>query len=68
MERDRGRKREERRKERVEREERSNERREEGKEIRRKGWRDRGRTEDKGSHLQKQTAISLSLRESKLWL
>ena len=48
--------------------ERSNERREEGKEIRRKGWRDRGRTEDKGFHLQKQTAISLSLRESKLWL
>ena len=39
--------------------ERSNERREEGKEIRRKGWRDRGRTEDKGFHLQKQTAISL---------
>ena len=52
----------------MEREERSTERREEGKEIRRKGWRDRGRTEDKGSHLQKQTDISLYLRESKLRL
>ena len=68
MEKDRGRKRRERRTERVEREGKNNERREEGKKIRRKGQRDRGRTEDKGSHLHKQTAISLSLRESKLWL
>ena len=52
----------------MEREGKNNERREEGKKIRRKGQRDRGRTEDKGSHLHKQTAISLSLRESKLWL